>query len=90
VRTGLPWIMNAAPTGTLLAASGLAGGEPGATGRFLVNGAEWEPKGKVQMQPGDVVHMETPGAGGFGPPAGQDNEPNRTGSERAVQQESAK
>jgi hypothetical protein len=34
--------------------------------------------------------METPGAGGFGPPAGQDNEPNRTGSERAVQQESAK
>jgi N-methylhydantoinase B len=69
VRTGLPWTLNAAPTGTLLPAAGIAGGEPGATGRFLVNGAEWNGKGKVQMQPGDVVHMETPGAGGFGVPA---------------------
>jgi N-methylhydantoinase B len=67
VRTGLPWTLNAAPTGTMIGAAGLAGGEPGATGRFVVNGADWHARGKTTMNPDDVVHMETPGAGGFGP-----------------------
>jgi 5-oxoprolinase (ATP-hydrolysing) len=26
--------------------------------------------GQVQMQPGDVFEIHTPGGGGFGPPAG--------------------
>jgi N-methylhydantoinase B len=67
VRTGLPWTLNAAPTGTIIGAAGLAGGEPGATGRFVVSGADWHARGKTTMNPNDVVHMETPGAGGFGP-----------------------
>lgn len=58
---------------------GLAGGEPGATGRNAIvrkNGAVSsgsrdviEPiasKAEVQMQPGDVFVIETPGGGGFG------------------------
>jgi N-methylhydantoinase B/oxoprolinase/acetone carboxylase alpha subunit len=71
VRTGLPWTLNAAATGTKLGATGLAGGGAGATGRFLVNGLEWRSNGKTQMQPADVVHMETPGGAGFGTPAGK-------------------
>jgi N-methylhydantoinase B/oxoprolinase/acetone carboxylase alpha subunit len=71
VRTGLPWTLNAAATGTKLGATGLAGGGAGATGRFLVNGMEWRSNGKTQMQPDDVVHMETPGGAGYGPPAGK-------------------
>jgi N-methylhydantoinase B len=69
VRTGQQWTMNAAPTGRRFGAQGLAGGEDGDTGRFLVNGAEWHGEGKTAMRPGDVVHMETPGGGGFGAPA---------------------
>jgi N-methylhydantoinase B len=68
VRTSRPWTLNAAPTGRRFGAEGLAGGEPGAPGRFLVNGADWHGQGKSLMQPGDLVYMETPGGGGFGPP----------------------
>lgn len=50
---------------------GLEGGEPGATGRNLVergNGAIEVLAGRaeVQMQPGDVFVIETPGGGGYG------------------------
>ncbi|NJR65287.1 MAG: hydantoinase B/oxoprolinase family protein, partial [Leptolyngbyaceae cyanobacterium CRU_2_3] len=50
---------------------GLQGGEPGATGRNWLerqNGAIESLGGKaeVQMQPGDVFVIETPGGGGFG------------------------
>jgi N-methylhydantoinase B len=68
VRTNRPWTLNAAPTGRQFGAEGLAGGGSGARGRFLVNGVDWEGQGKVLMRPGDLVHMETPGGGGFGPP----------------------
>jgi N-methylhydantoinase B len=68
VRTGLPWMLQAAPTGIEYPAEGLAGGAPGAPGRFLSNGAEWKKYGKTVMNSGDVIHMETPGGGGFGTP----------------------
>lgn len=50
---------------------GLAGGEPGATGRNLVvrRDGTIEPlksKAEVLMHPGDVFVIETPGGGGFG------------------------
>lgn len=50
---------------------GLAGGEPGATGRSFLTNAEGEPQelpGKFtrQVQPGDVLSVETPGGGGWG------------------------
>ncbi len=68
VRSGLPWTLQAAPTGVEFPPEGLAGGAPGAPGRFLANGVEWKKFGKTVMSPGDLVHMETPGGGGFGAP----------------------
>jgi quercetin dioxygenase-like cupin family protein len=69
MRTGLPWHLNAAPTGLRQPPAGLDGGACGATGRFMRNGVDWQTVGKVRMDAGDMVRMETPGAGGFGPPA---------------------
>ena len=49
---------------------GLAGGEPGAPGRntLIRDGASADLPGKVTLsiQPGDVIHIETPGGGGWG------------------------
>jgi N-methylhydantoinase B/oxoprolinase/acetone carboxylase alpha subunit len=87
VRTGLPWTLHAAVTGTMLGASGLAGGETGATGRFLVNGVEWRSNGKAQMRPDDIVRMETPGGGGFGPPPAGDAEAPHGSAQAMLEQE---
>jgi N-methylhydantoinase B len=58
------------------APQGAAGGEPGATGRNLLNGEELPPKATRALEPGDVIRVETPGGGGFGavapPPAAAD------------------
>ena len=57
-RTHAPW--------------GLAGGSPGATGRNALRreGTDRALPGKtaVELRPGDIVVVETPGGGGFGPP----------------------
>jgi len=52
---------------------GLAGGEPGAVGEnWLLPGGDESratklpDKGTVQLQPGDVVRINTPGGGGHG------------------------
>jgi N-methylhydantoinase B len=47
---------------------GADGGEPGATGRNLVNGVEVPAKVTRALDTGDVVRIETPGGGGFGAP----------------------
>jgi N-methylhydantoinase B len=52
------------------APAGERGGEPGAPGRNLVNGQELPAKATVELAAGDVVRVETPGGGGFGPPPG--------------------
>jgi 5-oxoprolinase (ATP-hydrolysing) len=54
-------------------AFGLAGGEPGALGRHWIEhpgGAVTAMRGcdSVQVEPGDVFVIETPGGGGYGPP----------------------
>ena len=54
-------------------AFGLAGGEPGALGRHWIEhpgGAVTAMRGcdTVQVEPGDVFVIETPGGGGYGPP----------------------
>jgi N-methylhydantoinase B len=46
---------------------GRAGGEDGARGRTFVNGEEQPPKLTRQLRAGDVVRVETPGGGGYGP-----------------------
>ena len=48
------------------APAGAHGGASGAPGRNLLNGRELPAKCRVELQPGDVVTIETPGGGGFG------------------------
>jgi N-methylhydantoinase B len=51
---------------------GVRGGEAGRPGRNLLNGEELPGKVTRALQAGDVVRVETPGGGGFGPvPKGQ-------------------
>jgi N-methylhydantoinase B len=51
---------------------GAHGGDPGATGRNLLNGSELPPKATGRLQPGQRLRIETPGGGGYGsnPPRG--------------------
>jgi N-methylhydantoinase B len=46
---------------------GVGGGEDGTPGRNLVNGRELPPFATVDLEPGDVLRIETPGGGGYGP-----------------------
>jgi N-methylhydantoinase B len=48
------------------APQGERGGEAGAHGRTLLNGDELPPKVTLDLRPGDVLRLETPGGGGFG------------------------
>jgi len=50
------------------APQGRRGGAPGAPGRNLLNGDELPAKVTRDLQPGDVVRIETPGGGGYGSP----------------------
>lgn len=54
---------------------GLAGGAPGAPARFMLNGEQAHSKRTLSIRTGDVVHLETPGSGGYGDPRRRD--PNR-------------
>lgn len=47
---------------------GVAGGADGAHGRNLLNGREVPAKCRLELEPGDVVTIETPGGGGWGQP----------------------
>jgi N-methylhydantoinase B len=49
-----------------VAPSGVEGGAPGAPGRNLLNGRELPAKETVDLEPGDVLRLETPGGGGWG------------------------
>ena len=56
----------------LHAPHGAKGGEPGQPGRDLLNGNELPGKVTRSLVAGDLVRVETPGGGGFGPvPKGQ-------------------
>lgn len=68
MNTPHPWLLNAVPSRLGRGPDGLDGGEPGAGGRFLVNGTPFSEARKVAMEPGDVVLLETPGGGGYGAP----------------------
>jgi N-methylhydantoinase B/oxoprolinase/acetone carboxylase alpha subunit len=45
---------------------GLAGGQPGATGRNLHRGIELGGRARFRAAAGDLIRIETPGGGGFG------------------------
>jgi N-methylhydantoinase B len=50
------------------APQGRAGGDGGAPGRNLLNGEELPGKTSRDLEPGDLVRIETPGGGGYGSP----------------------
>ncbi|MEW6253831.1 MAG: hydantoinase B/oxoprolinase family protein, partial [Planctomycetota bacterium] len=56
------------PVNLRLPAGGLLGGEPGASGRLLLNGQP-SPTMIVTLKPGDELLAELAGGGGFGPAA---------------------
>ena len=47
---------------------GARGGAAGAAGRNMLNGRELPAKCRVELAPGDVVEIQTPGGGAWGPP----------------------
>jgi N-methylhydantoinase B len=49
------------------APQGARGGEPGSPGRDFLNGEELPGKVTLPLGAGDLVRVETPGGGGFGP-----------------------
>ena len=49
-----------------LAPRGADGGGDGAPGRNLLNGVELPAFATVDLEPGDVLRIETPGGGGYG------------------------
>jgi N-methylhydantoinase B/oxoprolinase/acetone carboxylase alpha subunit len=67
MRTDQPWLLNAVPSRLGQGPEGLDGGEPGAAGRFTVNGQPVSDSKKMTMAAGDIVVLETPGGGGYGP-----------------------
>ncbi len=71
VRSPHPWQINCMTSGTRVRPAGIGGGGDGAFGRLFVNGAAADISGKTLMQAGDVIRMETPGGGGFGPEEAQ-------------------
>jgi N-methylhydantoinase B len=54
---------------------GAAGGQPGACGRNLLDGAELPAKATGALAPGQRLRIETPGGGGSGPPAARGGGP---------------
>ena len=69
LRTRHSWLLNAVPSRLDQGPEGLGGGAPGAAGRFTVNGKAVSEARKMLLAPGDVVALETPGGGGYGPAA---------------------
>ena len=63
-----PWLLNAVTSRVEQGPQGLAGGGSGAPGRFLVSGQPVRQAGKLTLEPGDVVLLETPGGAGYGSP----------------------
>jgi 5-oxoprolinase (ATP-hydrolysing) len=71
VRFLEPMTASILSNGRVVPAFGMAGGEPGATGVNRVERADGRREtlahiGSVEMQPGDVFVVETPGGGGYG------------------------
>lgn len=69
MRTDQEWYLNAIPSRLNSGPEGLEGGTDGAPGSFEINGETTLEAKKKAMAPQDTVVMQTPGGGGFGPPA---------------------
>jgi N-methylhydantoinase B len=67
VETERPWQLNAVTSRLAVPPEGIFGGEQGASGAFTVNGEAVRTQQRVTLAPGDVVRLDLPGGGGFGP-----------------------
>lgn len=69
LREGGAWSVNGNVDRVRAAASGVAGGAPGAAGRFgLHDGPDLPAKSRVTLTPESLVDVTLPGGGGYGPP----------------------
>jgi N-methylhydantoinase B len=69
------WSVSSIADRTEYAAPGLLGGEAGATGEVsLENGTRLHAKALMDLNVGDVVHVDLPGGGGYGDPLKRDIE----------------
>jgi len=66
MRTNSPWLLNAIPSRLTQGAEGLFGANPGAPGKFLINGKATSEAKKLTLQSSDEVLLQTPGGGGYG------------------------
>jgi N-methylhydantoinase B len=74
-RSGERWSVSCIVDRTRYAAPGLRGGMPGAAGQVLLgSGEQLSPKAQVDLDPGEVVHLNPPGGGGFGDPFSREPE----------------
>jgi len=73
VRTSQPYTCSVLCDRTRTPASGFLGGEAGALGEVLIDGARpANPKQEQTIRPGALVEVRLPGGGGYGPPAERD------------------
>jgi N-methylhydantoinase B len=67
VDNGRDWTLNAVASRLAHAPAGLFGGSSGSAGTFTVNGEAVRTQKRIDLKSGDVVRMELPGGGGYGP-----------------------
>lgn len=64
-----PWSVSCIVDRTRHPAPGLLGGHPGAPGELILDtGERPNPKARIELRPGQIVHINTPGGGGYGDP----------------------
>ncbi len=61
-----PVACRSSPSVVSLAPRGVEGGSDGAPGRTLLNGDELPAFATIDLEPGDLLRIETPGGGGWG------------------------
>jgi N-methylhydantoinase B len=66
VDNGRDWTLNAVTSRLAHPPLGLFGGQPGASGKFTVNGEPVRTQKRIDLHAGDLVRLELPGGGGFG------------------------
>jgi len=66
VDTTRDWQLNAVTSRLAHAPQGIFGGEPGAAGRFSVNGEPVTTQARITLHPDDIIRLDLPGGGGYG------------------------
>ncbi len=69
VDTKERWQLNAVTSRLEHAPQGILGGGQGAPGSFRVNGEPVRSQARLELEPSDVVRLDLPGGGGYGPSA---------------------